>query len=144
MKYLKNTILPIILAGIWINISEFVRNELFLKSFWVEHYEKMRLTFPSDPINGIIWGIWGFSFAVLIFFLSKQHTLLQTTLLSWFASFFMMWLVIWNLDVLPNGMLWFSVPLSLIEAFIGALIISKMSSKALTYSTSNTGLGSWK
>ena len=29
----------VLFAGIWINTSEFVRNELLLKSYWVEHYQ---------------------------------------------------------------------------------------------------------
>lgn len=129
MKFLKHTLLPFLLAGIWINASEFVRNEWLLKSFWLEHYDQMNLVFPSAPINGLVWGIWGFSFAAFIFLLSKKYSLLQTTLLAWFASFFMMWLAIWNLNVLPRGMLWFSAPLSLVEAFVGAWIIVRMSSK---------------
>jgi len=90
------------------------------------YYTKMGLVFPSRPINAVVWMAWGFSFAVLIFILSKRYSLLHTTLFSWFASFFMMWLVAWNLAVLPPGILWIACPLSLLEAFIGTLIIKKM------------------
>lgn len=126
MKYLKTTALPIFIVGIWINISEFIRNEIFIKSYWVKHYQSLNLTFPSEPINGIGWIIWGFSFAVTIFILSKKYNLLQTTLLSWFMAFCMMWIVIWNLDVLPIGILWIAVPLSLLESFIGVLLCKKL------------------
>lgn len=131
MKYFNTTIFPILIAGIWINLSEFVRNELIVKSYWVGHFNKMDLVFPSEPANGMVWAVWGFSFAIVIFILSKKYTLLQTTLLSWFTAFFMMWLVIGNLGVLPFGFLWVACPLSFIEAFVGALIISKMSFKPL-------------
>jgi hypothetical protein len=57
---MKNKIVAILLSTVWISISEFVRNEFLLKSFWREHYEKMGLEFPSEPINGAIWGIWVF------------------------------------------------------------------------------------
>ena len=129
MEHIKKTILPIFLAGIWINISEFVRNEFLLKSYWIEHYQSLHLVFPSEPINGITWMIWGFLFAIAVFILSKKFNLLQTTLLSWFVVFVMMWVVIWNLHVLPNGILLFAVPLSLLEAFISAFICQKLSQK---------------
>jgi hypothetical protein len=41
MNTLKNTIIPILLATVWISISEFVRNEFLLKSYWIDHYESM-------------------------------------------------------------------------------------------------------
>jgi hypothetical protein len=125
-KILKNVIFPILVAGIWINISEFVRNEILIKQEWVEHYQKLQLVFPSEPANGIIWLIWGFSFSIFIFIISKKFNLFQTTAISWFVAFFMMWLVIWNLDVLPLNILGFAVPLSLLESFLASLIIKKL------------------
>jgi hypothetical protein len=57
LKTMKKTILPILTATIWISISEFVRNEYILKSYWIDHYKKMGLNFPSEPVNGAIWGL---------------------------------------------------------------------------------------
>jgi hypothetical protein len=37
-----------------------------------------------------------------------------------------MWVTIGNLGVLPFGLLYFAVPLSLLEAFIASFIIHKM------------------
>ena len=68
---MKKTILPALLATVWISISEFVRNELLLKSFWVEHYKKLGLVFPSAPINGIVFGLWSFLFGFLFLLLLK-------------------------------------------------------------------------
>ena len=127
MKYLKNTILPILLATIWISISEFARNQLLFKSYWTAHYEGLGLTFPAAPVNGAMWGVWSMLFAIFIFIIAKKFTLLQTTFIAWLAGFVMMWVVIGNLDVLPYGLLWFAVPLSLLEAFIAAWIIKKLS-----------------
>jgi hypothetical protein len=124
---LKKTILPILLATIWISISEFVRNELLLKSFWIEHYQKLGLVFPSEPINGAVWGMWSLLFAVSIFILAKKFSLIETTLLSWLVGFVLMWVVIGNLNVLPHGILIYAIPLSLLEAFIAAFIIKKLS-----------------
>jgi hypothetical protein len=127
MRLIKSTILPILLATIWISVSEFARNEFIVKSFWIKHYQNLGLTFPSAPVNGAVWGIWSLLFAVAVFILAKRFTLIQTTLLSWFVAFLMMWTVIGNLGVLPYALLWYAVPLSILESFIATLIIKKLS-----------------
>lgn len=123
MNLIKRTILPVILATIWISISEFARNEFLLKSFWIKHFQDLGLKFPSESINGAVWGIWSLLFAVAIFIIAKKFTLIQTTFLSWFVAFFMMWVVIGNLGVLPYGFLLYAIPLSILESFIATLII---------------------
>ena len=126
MNFFKKTILPILLATIWISVSEFVRNELLVKSYWTEHYKNLGLVFPSEPINGALWGLWSLFFAIVIFIISKKFSLIQTTLLSWFVGFVLMWLVIGNLGVLPMGLLYVAIPLSLLEVFLAAFIIVKL------------------
>lgn len=123
---MKRSILSVGIAALWISISEFVRNEILLKSFWVDHYQTMGLHFPSTPVNGLIWVIWSISFAVLIFFLSKKFSFMQTVLLVWFCGFVLMWLVIGNLGVLPFGILPYAIPLSLLESILAAFIIRKI------------------
>ena len=132
MEFLRKTVLPIVLAAFWISLSEFVRNEFLLKSYWVEHYQGLGLAFPSELINGVIWGIWSFVFAMAIYWISRRYFLLQTTLLSWVVGFVLMWLVVWNLNVLPPGLLLFAVPLSLLEAFVASWIILKLSPAELS------------
>lgn len=126
MKTIKRTILPILIATIWISLSEFVRNELLLKSYWTDHYENMGLSFPSDPVNGAIWGLWSLCFAISIYIISQKFTLTQTTFISWFVGFVFMWLVIGNMNVLPFGILPYAVPLSLFEAFLASLIVKRV------------------
>ena len=125
--FFKKTFFPIILATIWISTSEFVRNELLFKSYWIQHYEKLGITFPSEPINGAMWGVWSLLFAIALYIIAKKFSLFHTFLLSWFVGFLFMWVVIGNLGVLPYGLLWFAVPLSLLEAFVATLIIKKLS-----------------
>lgn len=127
MNNFRKIVLPILLAGIWVNLSEFLRNEFLLKEYWTNHYAQMNQTFPSEPINGIVWMLWGFMFAIVVFILSRKYNLLQTTLLSWFVGFVLMWLVIWNLEVLPIGIMFFAFPLSLLEAFVASWICHKLS-----------------
>ena len=126
MKILKNTILPVFLATIWISLSEFVRNEFILKSFWIEHYQHLGLTFPSEPVNGAVWGIWSLLFALTIFIISKKFNLVQSTYISWLVGFVLMWVSLGNLGVLPYGLLWYAVPLSIFESFVATLIIKKV------------------
>ena len=126
MKTLKNTILPIALATFWISISEFGRNEFLLKNYWTEHYQKLGLIFPSEPINGAVWGLWSLCFAIAIFIIAKKFSLVQTTLLSWFVGFVLMWISSGNMGVLPFGLLIYAIPLSLLEAFLASYIVKKL------------------
>ena len=122
MKIFKQIVVPILITGIWINISETIRWIFLIEPYWIEKYQGLNIAFPNETINMIVWMIWGFLFATTIFIISRKFNLFQTTLLSWFVAFAMMWLVVWNVGILPTGMLWYNVPLSLFEAFIGAYI----------------------
>jgi len=120
------TILPVLLATVWISISEFLRNQVLFNSFWIEHYKAMGLAFPSAPVNGAVWGVWSLVFAGAIYVMAKRFSLIETTLLAWVVGFVMMWLVIGNMGVLPYGLLVYAIPLSLLEAFVAAFIIKKL------------------
>jgi len=126
MNYLKKTILPVLLASIWISISEFVRNEFLVKSYWTEHYGNLGLVFPAEPINGAVWGLWSLLFAIAIYIISKKFTLIETTFLSWFVGFVLMWVVVWNMSVLPARILIIAGPLSILEAFLASFIIKTL------------------
>jgi predicted neutral ceramidase superfamily lipid hydrolase len=127
MNLQSRNIIAVILTGIWVNASEFFRNEVLLKTYWIDHYQSLGMTFPSKPLNGMIWVAWGFLFAIAIYVISRKFNLIQTTLISWFMAFVLMWVVAWNLNVLPSAILIYAVPLSLLEAFIGSYICRKMS-----------------
>jgi hypothetical protein len=129
MKFLRSTILPILLATIWISISEFLRNQYVLKSSWTDHYTSLGLTFPAEPVNGAMWGVWSLLFSITIFAISRKFNLMQTTFLSWFTGFVLMWVVLWNMSVFPVGILWIAVPLSFLEAFLASFIIHWLTRK---------------
>jgi hypothetical protein len=84
------------------------------------------MTFPSAPINAAVWVVWGFVFAVSVYAISRKFRLMETFLLSWVMSFLMMWLVTWNLNVLPLSILVFAVPLSLLESFVASYICFRL------------------
>lgn len=127
MNLQSRNIVTVLLTGIWVNASEFFRNEVLLKSYWVAHYQSLGLIFPSEPVNGIMWVLWGFLFAAAIFLLSRKFNLLHTTFFSWFMAFVLMWVVTWNLNVLPGAILLYALPVSVLEAFVGSYICAKMS-----------------
>jgi hypothetical protein len=131
MIFIKRTVLPILLATLWISVSEFVRNEFFVKEYWTKHYDGLGLVFPAEPINGVVWGIWSLCFAIAIFIISKKFSLLQTTFLSWFVGFVLMWIVVANMSVLPFDLLYIAVPLSFLEAFLATFIIKKLTGNAV-------------
>lgn len=121
----KNT-LAVIAATLWISISEFTRNEILFKDYWISHYGKLGLDFPDAPVNGAVWGLWSLLFAFGIFRLSNKFSLTETTLLSWFFAFAMMWVAIGNLNVLPYNLLIFAVPLSLLESGVASWIVFRL------------------
>lgn len=126
MNIIKKTVIPVLLAAIWIGMSEFFRNEILVKSYWVGHYRSLGLVFPSEPVNGAVWGLWSLLLAVAIFIILKKFSPVHTALLSWFMAFVMMWVVIGNMGVLPAGLLYAAVPLSLFETYVASYIISKL------------------
>lgn len=125
MNDTTKNILAIAVTGLWVNASEFFRNEVLVKSYWLEHYQSLGLTFPSTPLNGMVWMVWGFLFALAIFIVSRKFDLMQTTLLCWLMVFVLMWIVAWNLAVFPLGLLVYAIPLSLFEVFVGAFLCKK-------------------
>jgi hypothetical protein len=126
MNHLKKTILPILLIGIWLNISITIGWILILEGYWIEKFQSLNLVFPTGLMNNITWMIWGFMLATIIFIFSKIFNTLQTTFLAWFVAFAMMWTIVWTVGVLPTGMLLFNIPFTLIVTYIGALISKKL------------------
>lgn len=125
MNMRSRGVVAVLLTGVWVNASEFFRNEVLLKSYWVDHYRSIGMTFPSAPVNAALWVAWGFLFAVAIYLFSRRFNMVQTALISWFTGFVLMWVVTVNLGVLPAAILVYAVPLSLLEAFVGSYICVK-------------------
>lgn len=116
----KRAVMAIVISTLWISGFEFLRNEILLKDVWVSHYNSLGLGFPSEPINGLVWGLWSLLLAIMISVLARKQTLSETVLIAWIFAFVMMWVVIGNLSVLPTNLLLFAVPLSLIEVYVAA------------------------
>jgi hypothetical protein len=116
----------VVLLAVWINLSESVRWILYSKPKFDALFRSMGREVPSQPINNILWIIWGFIIAFLVFILSRKFTVVQTTLITWLAVFVTVWIALWNSAVFPLEMLPVVVPLSLLNIFIAALIAKKL------------------
>ncbi|MCA9323682.1 hypothetical protein KC992_01115 [Candidatus Saccharibacteria bacterium] len=125
----RRAVLAIFLAGLWITASEFFRNEVLLKSYWTEHYQSLGIMFPSEPKNGFVWFVWSLALSGFIYMQSRKFATKDTVLLVWFSGFFMMWLVVGNMAVLPIKILLFAIPLSLFEVYLADKIIRKIIKK---------------
>jgi hypothetical protein len=120
------TILAVVVAGIWVGLCEFVRNQLVLMSQWQNHYRALGLEFPSKPVNGMMWMVWSFLMAGATFVISRRFNLWQTTFITWVMGYVMMWVVVWNLSVLPVAILSAAIPLSFVEALGAAILCRKL------------------
>ena len=122
MENLKKAIWKILLVSIWINIFETLRWMLFAKPEIDMHFKAANLVLPNEPINNLLWLIWGIIIAVMIFIVSKKFKVLQTTFIVWITVYVMHWIALWNMAVLPINILWLAVPLTFINVLVGALI----------------------
>ncbi len=122
---MKKTLLPILLATVWISLNEFVRNEYVVKKYWTAYYAALGLQFPSAPVNGAVWGLWSLLMATVFYLLARKFSWVESLVTGWVAGYLMMWVVIGNLGVLPTDLLPVAVPWSLLEAF-GAVYLVRM------------------
>ena len=122
MANFKKAIWQILLVSLWINIFETLRWMLFARPYIDVHFKAANLVLPNEPINNILWLIWGIIIAVMIFIISKKFKVLQTTFIVWIIVYVMHWIALWNMAVLPINILWLAVPLTFINALVGALI----------------------
>jgi len=126
---MKKTIGAFLITGIWISVSEFIRNEVLFKQYWIDKYESLNLTFPSEPLNNALWGVWSFIVAGLTVFLTKKLNFKDSVIILWISVFLLMWVVIGNLNVLPFGILLFAIPLSVLEILIAVIICRAIARK---------------
>lgn len=127
MPPLRNAALPILVATVWISVSEFLRNEALFKSYWTDHFSALGLDFPDATPNNLTWGLWALAIAVLLRVLQSRFSLIETIALGWFTGFWLMWIVIGNLGVLPWALLPIALPWSLLEVAVATWILHRMS-----------------
>jgi hypothetical protein len=125
----RSGLIALVAAAAWIVASEFIRNELLFKSLWVNHYAGLNLTFQTRPLNGVLWMVWSLIAAVVLQQLLGRFSARRAVALTWIALFPAMWITLFNLQVLPLGLLVFAVPLSVIELAIATWIIRSLTAE---------------
>lgn len=133
---MKNTVLAVLTSGIWISFSEFLRNEILFKGYWLNRYAALGLRFPSEASNNAMWVVWSFVLAGAVTLLARRLSLFETTLTAWLLAFVLMWVVVWNLDVLPLGLLPIAVPWSMGETVVAVLLARRF--------LGSTAAGGWR
>ena len=108
------------------NLSEFVRNEFVIKHVWVKGFEEIGLSFPSAPINGVVWVIWTFIFCAVLSVLNMKFNALKSTVICWVTGFGLLWIAMWNIGILPKGLLYWAVPWSFVEVYVAAFICNRI------------------
>ena len=64
--------------------------------------------------------------AVVIFFIARRSSVLETGILAWSVGFVLMWLVVGNLGMLPLSILPYAIPWSMVEVFGAVWIVKKV------------------
>ena len=129
MKKYQKAIWQILLVSIWINIFETLRWMLFAKPDIDIHFKAANLVLPDEPVNNLLWVIWGIIIAVMIYIVSKKFKVIQTTFIVCITVYVMHWIALWNFAVLPINILLLAVPLTFINVLVGALICSRFINK---------------
>ena len=122
MKNYKKAIWQILLVSLWINIFESLRWVIFAKPDIEMYFKVANHVLPNQPINNILWMVWGVIIAIMIFIISKRFKLLQTTFIVWITVYVMHWIALWNMAVLPIKILFLAIPLTFINVLVGVLI----------------------
>ena len=125
----KQLVLAVVGAGIWMNLNEFIRNELLLKQKWIDGFKEIGLIFPAEPINGALWGLWAMVFVAFLLWLITKFNVFTSAIIAWGLGFVLLWLALWNMGVLPNGILYWAVPWSFIEVYVAGLICARLINK---------------
>jgi hypothetical protein len=120
------TLLSILIATTWVSLNEFIRNDLFLGDHWHVHFAQLGIDFPNEPVNGAIWGLWSLCFVSALNFLLQRWSVLSAAAVGWMFGFPLMWIVVGNLGVLPEGVLPYAVPWSMFEAVVAVWIMSRL------------------
>jgi hypothetical protein len=123
---MKNFMLAVLASGMWVNFSEFIRNEFLFKQRWIDKYDSLGLVFPSSPVNGAVWVLWGFLFAGCIVYLIRKLNFKETLIIGWIMGFVLMWIVVGNMNFLPFGLLMVAVPWSIIEVALAVIIARRI------------------
>ena len=123
---MKRFWIAVVASGMWMNLSEFIRNEFVIKHMWIKGFEEIGLSFPSAPVNGLVWVIWTFIFCAVLTTLNMRFNALRSTIICWVTGFGLLLIAMWNIGILPKGILYWAVPWSFVEVYVAAFICNRI------------------
>jgi hypothetical protein len=127
------TILAIISSGVWIIISEAFRNQVLLKKFWVEQYNKIGFHVAEglSSSSKLLFAAWVLILSVIIYILLKKFNAWETIIISWSGAFVLLWLILGTYNLFPPKILLYAILLSFVEVMVSAFIIKSIATLSL-------------
>lgn len=116
----------VLAAGLWMTAVQFVQNQVLFLGLWQSLFEDHGLAFTTTPVNGLLWTVWSLLHAYIVREFLVSRSFKPAVLGAWLVSFPMMWCALYNLQVLPLGLLLAAVPISLAATLISAKIVLRL------------------
>jgi len=118
-------------AGVVINLSEWVLNDMVLKEQWAEAMKALGKTGEMTAKNIVVWNIWGFLAgigAVWLYAAIRPRfgpgagTAVKAGLAVWFFAHFLWTLGMWNMGLFPQNALMIGTAWALVETIVAAVV----------------------
>ncbi len=122
---MRKYILAVLVAGIWVNISEFARAYAFMDS-WSTHYTAMNVAYPPAEMKMWVWIVWGFLAAGVVAWLATKFDLLRTAGIAWISIFLLTTIAMLNIAFVPMDLALVELPWTFVEMLIAAFIARKI------------------
>jgi hypothetical protein len=118
-------------AGIVINLSEWMLNELVMKERWMEAMKALGKTGEMTVNNIIVWNVWGFLCGIGLVWLYAAirprygpgaGTAAKAGIAVWFFAHLLWTIGNWNMGLFPTSMMMIPLVWTLVETIVAALV----------------------
>jgi hypothetical protein len=118
-------------AGLVINLSEWLLNEVVMKEKWTEAMTALGKTGEMTVNNIIVWNVWGFLCGIGLVWLYAAirprygpgaGTAVKAGIAVWFFAHALMALAHWNMGLFPGNLIPIPAIWSLVETIVAALV----------------------
>jgi len=132
---LKQFLIVTLIVSIWINISEVFRYFVFVRPRMKSFFTGRAGIAEIDLRIFSIWGFWDpllTAVVVLVFWLYARaygntwKSVFVSGIIVWCAVFVIFWVATANMGLSSWGILFITLPLSLVEMVVGAWLASKL------------------
>lgn len=118
-------------AGVVINLSEWVLNDVVLKEQWAENMRALGKSGEVTANQIVVWNIWGFLAGIGLVWLYAAirprfgpgaGTAVKAGLAVWFFAHFLWTLGSWNMGIFPANALVIGLAWTLVETILAGLV----------------------